>query len=107
MDKLVFADLNGTYDSHPEIHGMVKGIITGNSWENFDDIDPLDVPIFFNPLPKDGEHSLINIVNHKANIINKIGVTDFYENEPQQKNMLVIMCPKCKIHLVEEFRTAI
>ena len=85
---------------------MVKAIVTGKSWEHSDEIEA-DVPVFFNPMPKGEGYNLLEIVNHKANVINKCEVTDYYEDDIEQKNMLVIMCPKTKIHLVKEGQTAI
>ena len=106
----VFADYDSTYSSHPEIHGLVEAIVTGNSWENSDDIYGQEIdlmlPVFFNPV-SDVDNNQSKIILHKAEIINRCGVTRFFEDQPQEVAQLKILCPNCKITLVKEGVTAI
>lgn len=108
--KIIGSDLDGTWTDHPELWTIVDIIVTGNSWESFNTVmDYIDGPkrvMFFNPIGKSQE-ALMNIVNHKAEIINKIGISGFYEDQLKQVNMLKILCPNCTIHHVEEDKTAI
>lgn len=102
--RRVFADFDGTWTDHPEIWGQVDAIITGESWQAYDEfmqewVGPKK-PIFFNPA-NIKELSLLTIVNHKANIINKCKVTKFFENVPEQVQMLRIICPETDIVLVK------
>ncbi len=109
MTNIVAADYDGTYDLHPEIHGITDLIITGNSWEEAagvgEDLRRTDIPVFYNTV-KSGEENLSNIVSHKADTIKKIGATKFFEDQPQQVKLLQLMCPDCKIVLVKEGETA-
>ena len=97
----IAADLTGTYDTHPELKGEVDLIITGESWENYNEIidtTEIDVPVFWNP----GDEELMDIVEHKANVINKTNASKFYEDQSVQVNLLKGMCPNCRIILVRE-----
>lgn len=109
-EEIIFADYNDTFDSHPEIWGQVKGIITGASWKEYQNfrerkIGP-GVPIYFYP-GEAGEKDMLAIANWKADIINKIGVTKYYEDNDTTVNVLKILCPKTKIIRVYEGRTLI
>lgn len=108
--KLIFSDYDGTWDIHPELRGETQAIVTGRSYEEaqdlFDNYEGPKKPIFFNPKPLD-QVDLLSIVNHKAEIINKSGATDFYEDMPNEASMLKLLCPKAKIHLVKDGETAI
>lgn len=103
--KPVAADYDGVWPEHPEIHGEVDFIITGNSWEKYDHVmeEAEDIPIYFNP----GKEELMDIVMHKANIINKQNVEKFYEDQIEQVNLLKALCPKCRIVQVQNGTTAI
>ena len=105
----IAADWDGTYLQHPEIHGLVDFIITGNPWQEYERIMNEWVgekkPIFFNPIV--GESDLIDIVNHKANIINKCKVKRYYEDQQIQKDMLDLLCPQCEVILVKDGSTFI
>jgi len=99
MEYLVASDYDGTF---PYLAGedkdRVKFIITGNLytayWRLYD--DGVRIPVFWNP----GKEELMDIVTHKANIINKTGVTLFYEDQSEQLSMLKLLCPKCKFILI-------
>ena len=110
MHKIVGSDLDGTYDEHPELHGNVDFIVTGNSWEAFQDVEDTwegpKIPIFYNPIDY-GKEDLHNIIDHKAEIINKTGATDFYEDQDKQVAVLKILCPTCTIHLVKDDQIAL
>jgi len=93
----IAADYNGTYENHPELHGEVDVIITGKNWDKFDEVDT-DIPVFWNP----GKEELMDVVGHKANIINKIDAQKFYENQSVQVNLLKTMCPNTRIVLVRD-----
>lgn len=107
MEKEIIAsDLDGTYDEHPEIHGEVSLIITGNSWENYDSVMNTmyglpPKPIYFSTIKK-GEEDYLNIATFKSSIINKIGVTKFYENSLTQVDMIRLLSPDCKVILVKD-----
>lgn len=106
----IFSDYDGTYDSHPEIHGLAEAIVTGNSWQNSSHIyeQELDftLPVFFNPV-NDKDNDQQKIILHKAEIINRCKVDKFFEDQPQEAAQLKILCPNTKIVLVHEGVTAI
>jgi len=93
-------DYDETYQTHPELRDGADFIITGNTWDEYgrimEETNP-DIPIFFNP----GRTELMDIVTHKADIINKTGVIKFWEDQSDQADMLKILCPKCTIILVK------
>lgn len=103
--KSVAADYDGVWDIHPEIHGEVDFIITGNTWEKYDHVmeHAEDMPVYFNP----GKAMLMDIVMHKANVINKQNVEKYYEDQPEQVILLRSLCPECRIVLVQNGTTAI
>lgn len=101
--KPIASDYDGTYDSHPELRGETDFIITGNSWNEYDEIDEEmsddRKPIFFNPVdPKD---DVMKVVAHKAEIINKTQASKFYEDQEMQVNLLKALCPNCRVVLVK------
>ncbi len=104
MDKLrpIASDYNETYDIHPEIRGEVKFIITGQDWTGWRDIEADGKPVYLNP----GKMELMDIVLHKARVINNMDVEKFYENDSAQVALLKTMCPKCRIIQVREGATA-
>ncbi len=97
--NLVAADYDGTYDFlSDEDRDSVEFIITGNGPDQYHRLydEGVHLPIFWNP----DKNDLMNIVNHKANIINKTGVTRFFEDQQIQINLLRVLCPKCSfIHI--------
>lgn len=106
----IFADFDGTWTDHPEIHGNVDAIVTGRSWQEsqdlFDEAGQIDIPVFFNPVSsKDNNGN--KIVLHKAEMINRCNVIKFYEDVPQEAAQLRILCPQTKIVLVKEGVTAL
>jgi hypothetical protein len=106
----VFSDLDGTYLDHPEIWGQVEAIVTGNSWQQMekvmnDWVGPKQ-PIFFNPQDKE-ELTLLGIVNHKAEVLNRCKVDKYFEDNPEAVSMLKLLCPNTKIILVKGQRTFI
>jgi hypothetical protein len=109
-DEIIFSDYNGTWDSHSELWGKVQGIITGVSWREYPEFREKKIgpglPIYFYP-GKEKETDMVSIAKWKSDIINKIGVTKYYENDPTTINILKILCPTCKIVRVFEGQTAI
>ena len=94
--SVVGADYDGTFDYlSPDDRDSVDIIITGNGYDQYSRLynDGVRIPIFWNP----DKNELMEIVNHKANIINKVGVEVYYEDQPMQVTMLKALCPKCKI----------
>jgi hypothetical protein len=107
-DEIIFADFYGTFSSHPEIWGKVKGLITGTSWQEYSKfrekkVGPGITTYFY---PGSPDRSEFKVINWKAQMINSIGVTKFYDDSPTTVEMLAILCPKCKIVLVEDGRYA-
>ena len=107
----VGSDIDGTYLEHEELHGHVDCLITANTYEEYDevmdDLDWEDIPVFWNPLGKDEKPDIDSIVNHKSNIINKLELDTFFEDQPLQKEMLTVLCTKCNVILVKEGEKAI
>src|ERR1035437_1082575 len=101
----ICSDLDNTFTSHPEIRGEVQVIITGNNWSEWEHVmDNSDnLPVYLNP----GKHELMDIVAHKAQVLNKINAQKFFEDQKEQVLLLKTMCPNCRIVLVSEGRTAI
>lgn len=100
MDRPIAADLDNTYDSHPEIHGEVDFIVTGNNWNKADEKmedNELDIPVFWNP----GKEELMVIVTHKAHVINQTNASKFYEDQKIQADLLRALCKNCRIILVK------
>lgn len=92
----IASDYDLTYDYlAPEDKEQVEVIITGNHYDQYGRLydDGVRVPVFWNP----DKEELMQIVNHKANIINKIGATIFYEDQIMQVQLLKALCPKTKI----------
>jgi hypothetical protein len=95
----ISSDYDGTWTDHPEIHGEIDFITTGNNWEKYDHVmdEQPGIPVYFNP----GNEELMDIVNHKANVLNKTGAEKHYDDQPQQVGMLKLLCPNCRIILVK------
>lgn len=102
--KLVGADYHGTYDTHPELEGEVDIIITGESWEDFqkieDEWEGEELPIYFNPQRSKDTNETTN-ATWKADMINKLGVTDYYEDQHVQVNLIKLLAKNCKVHEVK------
>lgn len=101
MEGPIAADYHGVYNKFSEIRGKADFIITGTGWDEpdlvFMDGIVNDIPIFFNPMASKDIKNAADVASHKAKIINKAGVVKYYENEPDQVQMLRILCPKCKV----------
>ena len=96
---LKFSDYDGTYDVMTDSEkAKIDAVVTGASWEEYERVDA-DIPVFYNPVSLKKKDKA-SIISHKADIINKAGATDFYENDPQEADMLRILCPDCTIHKV-------
>jgi hypothetical protein len=102
------ADFDGVWDSLPDIRMITKVIITGRSWEEaigtFHQMnDPKFIgrraPIYFNPVRK-GIPNVDNISAWKSEMIKRLGVTDFWEDDPEEAKIIETMCPGVAIHLV-------
>lgn len=100
MDRPIAADLDDTYSTHSELVGEVDFLITGNGWDKADDKTEefdLDIPVFWNP----GKEELMDIVAHKASVINKTNASKFYEDQKIQADLLRALCKNCRIILVK------
>lgn len=106
----VFSDFDGTFSDHPELGGITDAILTGRSWQEsqdlYDEAGELSIPVFFNPVTTK-DNTAFKIVLHKADIINRCGVSKFFEDIPQEAAQLKILCPNTKIVLVRPGVTAI
>ncbi len=107
---IVGSDFDGTWTRHPEIWGKVDLIITGRSWEEYEDFKDLkegpDVPVFFGEYGID-QKDRVTRAKHKADVINKIEVTDYYEDDPVDAEVLRILCPYTEIHMVVDQYTSL
>lgn len=97
--SIIAADYDNTYDRFTATERSgVDFIITGRNFDRYEDIvdesNP-NIPIFFNP----GKEELMDIVMHKAEILNKTKADTFYEDQKIQVNLLRALCPKCNIIL--------
>lgn len=105
---VIGADFDLTWTDFPEIWGKVDVIVTGRSWEEFQDYQDLkegpDKPVFFGTYPM-SDKSMVDRATHKADIINKIGITEYYEDDPRDADIIKILCPGCKLHLVKPGQT--
>jgi hypothetical protein len=100
--SVILSDYDGSYDTFPEIRKIAQAIVTGNSWEDADDVFDMEVPlipIFFNPVSSK-ENNQGKIILHKANIINLCKATKFFEDVPEEASQLRLLCPNTKIILV-------
>lgn len=105
--KLILSDYNNSYETHPEVHGLVDAVVTGKGVDEFDDIDSetkQTVPVYMNPMKKNDiiKGYPLTVVNHKANIINKTGASIFIEDELQEVQLLKLFCPKTRIIHAED-----
>lgn len=105
-DELVLSDYDGTYQYLDADQKMeVEAIATGNNYTEYGRFydDGVRIPVFWNP-EKD---ELMNVINHKANIINKTGATKFFEDQALQITFLKVLCPKCTfVQIKSDGRTA-
>lgn len=101
-DQITASDYDDTYNLFDDSQrSEIDFIITGNDWTYYDDImeeTHPNVPIFFSSLPSDDD-SVMRVVSHKADVINKTGATIFYEDQPIQVSLLKALCKDCKIIL--------
>jgi len=100
--SIIFADYDGTYDTHENVRKEAVAIVTGNSWENKDDVFDFNVPtipVFFNPV-SEKENTQAKIILHKAEIINRCKATVFWEDIPAEAVQLRLLCPGCIVKLV-------
>lgn len=91
----IFSDYDNCYDFlTPEEKQKVEAIITGNNYTQYARLydDGVRIPVFWNP----GKEDLMEIIMHKANIINKVGVDLFYEDQASELGFLRILCKKCR-----------
>ena len=107
---IIGSDYDETFSDHPELWSIANLIITGRSWEDYenftaDKVGP-DIPVFMNPAQLE-KNNVMEIVQHKANIINKIGISKFYEDQPDEAKMIQLLAPKCKVILVKKGYTQI
>lgn len=108
--SVVLSDFDGTWENIENLWGDVDAIVTGRSFQEFQDfrdeyIGP-EKPVFFNPVTT-SENTLNKIVNHKAEMINRMKATRFYEDMPNEAAMLKILCINCKIILVKKGVTSL
>lgn len=80
-------------------------IITGRSYEEYPRTmaelkkdSNYSVPIYFNPLKAD-ETNQENSGEWKSEMINKLGITDFWEDDPVQVDIIKLKTG-CNVHLV-------
>lgn len=80
-------------------------IITGRSYEDYHTTHQelkktsnYEVPIYFNPAKKDDTNQQ-NSGDWKAEMISKLGITDFWEDDPQQIEIIKLKTG-CRVHLV-------
>lgn len=110
MKRVIAADYDGTWDKNPSLWGLVDVIITGNHWSKYDELmnrwTGPKRPVYFNTQEPNGE--MMQIVGHKASILNALKAKRYYEDQEEQANILKIMCPETEIITVpSEERTFI
>ena len=96
---MLASDYDGTFQFLTEEQRLgVDFIITGNGWDQYGRLydDGVRIPVFWNP----DKEELMQIVLHKASIINKTGVSLFYEDQQVQLSMMKTLCPKCQFVLI-------
>ena len=71
-------------------------IISGRSWEEVRRIEYKGHPIYFNPKTYTEKNDQ-NSAEWKAEIINRIGIEEFFEDNPIQIEILEKLCPQCHI----------
>jgi len=74
-------------------------IITGRSFEELDKVDIKGHPVYFNPKTF-AEKNLQNSAEWKAEMINKLGIEEFFENEDEQADIIEKLCPNCNVNRV-------
>ena len=79
-------------------------IITGRSFQRWyetmsDLADFRDIPIYLNPVSIEQE-SLKSAAYWKAQMINDLGITEFYEDIQEQATIISALAPCCKVVLV-------
>lgn len=105
MPQVILSDFDGTWENIENLWGDVDAIVTGRSYQEFQDfrdeyIGP-EKPVFFNPTTTT-ENNASKIVLHKAELINRMKATRFYEDQKDEVVKLRLLCPTCKIIWVKE-----
>ncbi len=59
-----------------------------------------DAPIYLRPHGRNGDRHGAGL--WKANMIGKLGVTDFFEDDAYQAEIIQQSCPGCTIHMVPQ-----
>jgi hypothetical protein len=96
-------DYDGVWtDGYQDKNGI---IITGRSYEDYPrihaemkKISNYAVPIYFNPA-KTADTNQQNSGDWKAEMISKLGITDFWEDDPKQVEIIKLKTG-CRVHLV-------
>lgn len=99
----VLSDFDGTWENIENLWGDIDAIVTGRSYQEFEDfrdeyIGP-QKPVFFNPIATN-ENNAQKIVLHKAEMINRMKATKFYEDQKDEVVKLRLLCPGCKIYWI-------
>lgn len=68
---------------------------TINEWSKTITQIGTDYPIYLRPYGRYGDHIMAGI--WKSEMITRLGITEFYENEDRQINIIKRYCPNCKI----------
>lgn len=71
-----------------------------DQWELVRDIAGVDAPIYLNPYPKD-LHGGVECGIWKGEMIQRLGIEEFYEDQQWMADIIKQICPNVKIIMVE------
>ncbi len=77
-------------------------IISGRTFSEYDDWIKHyanSVPVYIRGVGARGD--AVHAGNHKAAMINLLGVTEFYEDDVTQMNIILKNCPNCTVYWVK------
>lgn len=95
-------DFNGVVDTGKYIPTSEDVIITGNTIPMAKSVitwlleHNIFCAVYFQPLLY-GANNMIVSAMWKAEMIKKLGLTKFYEDDPTQYNIIVNYCPDCEV----------
>lgn len=80
-------------------------IVSGRTFSEYDDFIKSfaqEYPVYIRGVGSRGD--AVHAGLHKASIINLLGITEFYEDDPVQMRIILEKCPSCTVYLVSRTR---
>ena len=74
-------------------------VISGRTWNEWDDSQSWHVPVAIRGVGVYGDS--VDAANFKVTMINLWEVTDYYEDDTRQADIIKANCPYCTVHVVK------